>query len=70
MTLDVQFWLQILIYALSFGAMWGNFSTRLNYLEKKMDKHNDLQSRMAVVEASAKSAHHRLDEMHEEVHGA
>ncbi len=66
MTFTVEFWLQILIYALSFGAMWGNFSARLHYLEQKMDKHNNLQSRMAVVEMSAKSAHHRLDDIKED----
>lgn len=36
---------------------------RLIQLEKKVDKHNCLVERMAAVEASAKSAHHRLDEL-------
>ncbi len=35
---------------------------RIDQLEEKVDKHNHLVERMAVVEASAKSAHHRLDE--------
>lgn len=35
---------------------------RLSRLEDKVDKHNCLVERMALVEASAKSAHHRLDE--------
>ena len=67
MEFDVQFWVQILIYVAGFAAMWGNVTTRLNYLEQKMDKHNNLQERMAVVEQSTKSAHHRIDEIKEEV---
>lgn len=67
MELNLQFWIQIIIYALSFGCVYGKFSTRLNYLEKKMDKHNQLQDRMVAVEASAKQAHHRIDELREEV---
>ncbi len=67
MQFDVQFWVQILIYVAGFAAMWGNVTTRLNYLEQKMDKHNNLQERMAVVEQSAKSAHHRIDDIKEEV---
>ena len=39
---------------------------RVEQLEKKVEKHNNLVERMALVEASAKSAHKRLDELHEE----
>ena len=67
MQFDTQFWVQILIYVAGFAAMWGNVTTRLNYLEQKMDKHNNLQERMAVVEQSVKSAHHRIEEIKEEV---
>lgn len=34
---------------------------RLDELEKKQDKHNNLIERMTVVEQSVKSAHHRID---------
>ena len=40
---------------------------RIDQLEKKVEKHNNLVERMALVEASTKSAHHRLDEMREEI---
>jgi hypothetical protein len=40
---------------------------RIGQLEKKVDKHNCLVERMVVVEQSAKSAHHRLDELRREV---
>ena len=39
---------------------------RLNKLEEKVDKHNHLVERMAAVEQSVKSAHHRIDELREE----
>lgn len=34
-------------------------------LERKQDKHNNLIERMAIVEQSTKSAHHRIDEIKE-----
>jgi uncharacterized membrane protein YhiD involved in acid resistance len=34
-------------------------------LEKKQDKHNNLIERMAIVEQSSKSSHHRQDEFNE-----
>jgi len=36
---------------------------RIKQLELKMDKHNCLIERMAKVEESCKSAHHRIDDM-------
>jgi len=61
--LSIEFWLQVgvQIVALSFfaGIVW----TKLNYLEDKQDKHNELIGRMYIVEESAKSAHRRLDEV-------
>ena len=41
---------------------------RIEQLEKKVDMHNHLVERMAVAESSLKSAHHRIDELHE-THG-
>ena len=41
---------------------------RIEQLEKKVNKHNNLVERMIVVEQSTKSAHHRIDEIIEEVH--
>lgn len=34
---------------------------RIEQLEKKVDRHNNLVERMVVVEQSTKSAHHRID---------
>lgn len=35
----------------------------ITILSNRVDKHNNLIERMAIVEQSCKSAHHRLDEM-------
>lgn len=40
---------------------------RIEQLEKKVEKHNNLVERMTIVEQSTKSAHHRLDEMVKEM---
>ena len=47
------------------GIMTANRLTnyRIEQLEEKVKKHNNLVERMAVVEQSTKSAHHRLDEL-------
>ena len=39
---------------------------RIEQLEEKVKKHNNLVERMIVVEQSKKSAHHRLDELYAE----
>ena len=39
----------------------GKFEEKLNNLEKKQDKHNNLVERMVRVEDSTKLAHHRID---------
>ena len=54
------------------GSVMGIMTTakmtayRLEQLEKKGEKHNNLVERMAAVEQSTKSAHHRIDALHEE----
>ena len=67
MKIDMQFLIQMFVYAITFGTMYGNFKTKLDYLEKKMDKHNQLQDRMSVVEQSVKSAHHRIDDLKNDI---
>ena len=41
----------------------GKFEEKLNGLEKKQEKHNNLVERMVRVEDSVKSAHKRLDDI-------
>ena len=40
---------------------------RIEQLERKVEKHNNLVERMFSVESSVKSAHHRIDELREEI---
>lgn len=41
----------------------GKMEQKLETLEKKQDKHNNLIERMTRVEDSTKSAHHRIDNL-------
>lgn len=65
MNFDTEFWIQIVVYAGSFAAAWGAVTTRIKYLEQKVDKHNQVIERVYRVEESTKSAHHRIDEIKE-----
>lgn len=40
---------------------------RIKQLEEKVDKHNSVIERVYRLEESAKSAHHRIDEIREEL---
>jgi hypothetical protein len=62
-TMTTEFWVQMIVYAVSIGSFAGVILTKIGYLEKKMDKHNELVERMAAVEQTCKSAHKRIDEI-------
>lgn len=51
------------------GVLTANKLTnyRISQLEEKVNKHNNLVERMTAVEQSVKSAHKRIDEIHEEL---
>ncbi|MGI6031147.1 MAG: hypothetical protein ACOX7F_06560 [Eubacteriales bacterium] len=66
MQFTTEFWVQIVVYAVTFAAAWGSMNIRIRYLEEKVDKHNQMVERMAAVEQSVKSAHHRVNEIKEE----
>ena len=70
MTVSLEFLLLIIINVLSSGIFLGGLAMSIKYIEQqikrletKQDRHNNLLERMAVVEQSTKSAHHRLDEI-------
>lgn len=65
--MSTEFWVQMVVYAVSLGSFGGVVLTRLNYLDKKMDVHNKMQDRLARAETSVKSAHHRLDELRDDI---
>ena len=60
------------MFGTAFGSIIGVMTAnklsnyRIEQLEKKVEKHNNLCDRMIIVEQSVKSAHHRLDELAEE----
>lgn len=53
----------VVIQALYIAFKIGKFEEKLNAIEKKQDKHNNLIERMVRVEDSVKSAHKRLDNL-------
>lgn len=70
MTISHEFLLVIIINVLSSGLFLGGIAVSIRFieeqikrLEEKQDRHNHLIERMAVVEESTKSAHHRIDEI-------
>jgi len=65
--MTTEFWIQMIVYAISIGSFAGVILTKIGYLEKKMDKHNGLVERMVVVEQKCASAHHRIDEVREDI---
>lgn len=44
-----------------------NMTDRISELSSRVEKHNSLVERMALVEASAKSAHKRLDDIEKRI---
>jgi len=59
--MSTEFWITMLVYAVTIGSFAGAVLSRLKNLEKKQDKHNSLIERMVKVEESTKAAHKRLD---------
>lgn len=53
----------VVIQALYIAFKIGKFEEKLNSLDKKQEKHNNLIERMVRVEDSVKSAHKRLDNL-------
>ena len=59
---------ELLMFAFAVGVFVNetrSLKKDIKRLEEKQDKHNSLIERMAIVEQSTKSAHHRIDEMKE-----
>lgn len=55
--------LTVVIQALYIAYKIGRFEEKLNNIEEKQDKHNNLIERMVRVEDGLKSVHHRIDEI-------
>lgn len=48
--MSTEFWIQIVVYGVSIGSFAGIILTKINYLEKKQDKHNCFIERLYKVE--------------------
>jgi dsDNA-specific endonuclease/ATPase MutS2 len=58
----------IIFQGLYIAHRMGKFEAKLDCIEEKQDKHNNLIERMVRVEDSTKSLHHRMDEMQDNCH--
>ena len=68
MNISIEIAIVLVVNLVSIGIWVGSKSSfkkhinyRLDKLEEKQDKHNNLIERMVAVEQSTKSAHHRID---------
>ena len=72
-----EFWIglliQLVVYGVSIGAIYGTIKTRLNYIEAKLDKHNNVVERVykleqdqAVIMEKQSVANHRRHDLEEE----
>ena len=64
--MSTDFWIQMVVYAISIGSLTGTVLTKLKYLETKMDKHNCLMERMATAENSIKTICENIKEIKED----
>jgi len=75
--LSSEFWIglliQLVVYGVSIGAIYGTIKTRLNYIEAKLDKHNNVVERVykleqdqAVIMEKQSVANHRIHDLEEE----
>lgn len=69
-----EFWIglliQLVVYGVSIGAIYGTIKTRLNYIEAKLDKHNNVVERVyklekdqAVLDERQDEANHRIKDL-------
>lgn len=61
--MSTEFWIQMVVYAVSIGSFAGVVLTRLSYLEKKMDKHNGLIERMVKAESKIDNYEYRINKL-------
>lgn len=69
-----EFWIglliQLVVYGVSIGTIYGTVKTRLNYIEQKLDKHNNVVERVykletdqAVLFEKQDVANHRIKDL-------
>lgn len=62
--------IRVVVYGVSIGAIYGTIKTRLNYIEAKLDKHNNVVERVyklekdqAVLDEKQEVANHRIKDL-------
>ncbi len=66
MQLSVEFWIQITVYGVSIGSFAGVVLTKLKYLDKKVERYNNLGERIVKIEQSNRYAHNRISDLVED----
>ena len=61
--MDTQSITYIVVNMMTLAFFAGIVWTKMHMLEKKQDKYNNIQERIALNEQSVKSAHHRIDDL-------
>jgi hypothetical protein len=56
-------WIQLIIYFCSLCTTIGTIISKINSLEKKVDKHNSIVERITILEQRFKVDHERLNEI-------
>ena len=67
MQLSVEFWITIVMYAISFGVSGGVILTKLKYIEAKQDKHNNFITRLTINEQGTKATWKVIAEMKRDI---
>jgi len=48
--MNTEFWIQMIVYGVTFGTAIGVIQTKLKYIEQKLDKHNGIVERTYKLE--------------------
>ena len=74
MEISIEFIISLVIQLLILSFFIGIYVTTIKFMAKQIEelkedmrKYNNVLERMIITEQSVKSAHHRIDEMKEEV---
>lgn len=59
--------IQIILLVLGLGIIYGTLKTRLDYMEEKLDKHNNFINRVYELESNVRAIWRRIDDVCEEL---
>ena len=58
--------IQIVVFIVGCGVIYGILRTRLDYMEQKLDKHNNFIERVYELESNVKAIWRKMDDICEE----